>query len=634
MVSIILLAFTVAASNVASAQDMGANTNSSPLGIQVTGPNGLPLANVTVQGIMYASPDHGYGSKTVFVQNTNPGGHVTLDNLNRATMVLNNWTHYHQLNYNTTGYPGIILLFTYHTSNGTYVTMGSLNMTGYYDFMHGISYIASVHFPMNSHDKLIKTPNTSANNNANSDAVSSVSVKTDSSTLPTSIIKSVYYVWEMQSHQTTPTISIPIDAVHVGSNVEAYVQANAASDLNYNVGFALNPSSTSSAQYNAGDGTGYYTTSSVSGTYSFDSGENVYTTSSGSTGYVYMNAQIEGAYYELYELTSIGAYAQGQYLYDTCIVNVQVSGSSIVSSSTFGVPSALSYITNHDQFVEVHSAQAGKGEGNLGSQYYQLSMQYLVDQYTGSDTSWMNFGIGIGAILVGVVSLPAGVALGVAALLWGTIQWGSGFSAASGYVQYDAPTNYDMNVFAIFSSSSYLLTNGDTGTVPMLYVEVSAYIPSTSGGGGGCVVNGTEITLANGSTIPVQDLKPGMKTLSYDTSTSTYLDTTVSKVTPTNVSSYIEINHKIGISGLSDQPVYVKLSNGTKEWITLGLVNYSMQIFNAIGNTWNPIKSINLINKDVKVYDVVTAQQFLNQGQNTVVNDYIANGFLLDKKLA
>lgn len=207
-------------------------------------------------------------------------------------------------------------------------------------------------------------------------------------------------------------------------------------------------------------------------------------------------------------------------------------------------------------------------------------------------------------------------------------------------VQYDAPTNYDINTYVVLSGSQYYLTNGYTGSVPMLGVEVYAYQVSSGsggsggGGGGGCVLKGTEIMLANGTQIPVQDLQPGMKTMSYDTSNGSLIQSTVSSVTETNVSNLLELNHQIYISGMGDQPVYVKLANGTTEWLVLGKVNYGMSVFDPVNHTWIPVTSITLHNGNYTVYDVVTARQFTDGGHTAVFNDYIANGVLLDMKLA
>ncbi|QRF75145.1 hypothetical protein Thermo_00638 [Thermoplasmatales archaeon] len=507
-------------------------------------------------------------------------------------------------------------------------SIGSVNMSAT-QIANGHSFKATIHMPLDKHHKLIATGKPTAQVQAN--------FVTDGSTLPTLIPDGPYFYWEQDYANFTPITQIPVTFTYINGDAQAYINANGATTLNYNVGFALNPGNTSSAQFNAG-GSGYSTSSgSVD---SFNNGEMVYSYSSGSTGYVYINASVEGANYSLWYLDSYGATPMNQYFYDVGIVNVQLIGTSsgIQSSTSFGITDSLSNIEALNTWHQQTSGQAGQGIGNIGSQYYQISSQSLVEQYTSTDSSWISLGIGLGAILLAFTAPPVGVAFGVLGLLFGTLQFGSGFSSSSGFVQYDAPTNYDINTYVVLSGSQYDLTNGYTGNVPMLGVEVYAYQVSSGsggsgGGGGGCVLNGTEITLANGTSIPVQDLQPGMKAMSYDTSNGSLIQSTVSKVTETNVSNVLELNHQVYISGMGDQPVFVKLSNGSTEWLVLGKVNYGMSVLDPVNNTWIPVTSITLHNGHYAVYDVVTASQLTIGGYTRVFNDYIANGVLLDMNI-
>ncbi len=594
------------------------------IGIQVYDGHGLPLVNASVQGIMYKPPDKGPGTANLFVVNTNKGGYASVKNLTPVTNLVNEWVKYQGAALNSVSHPDLLLLVTYHDSNGTFLSIGSVNMSAA-QLEHGHSFKATIHMPLNKQHRLIATGKPGVQAQA--------SVVTDGSTLPTVIPDGPYFYWEQDYANYTPITQIPVTFTYIYGDAQAYINANAATTLNYNVGFALNPGSTSTAQYNAG-GSGYSTnTGSV---YSFNSGETVYSSSADSTGYVYINAQVEGANYSLWYVDNYGAYPMNDYFYDAGIVNVQLSGSGIQSSTQYGITAPISNIEGFNIWHQQTSGQAGQGIGNIGSQFYQLSSQTLVEQYTNTDSSWIGLGIGLGAILLAFTAAPVGVALGVVGLLFGTLQFGSGFSSSSGYVQYDAPTNYDINTYVILSGSQYYLTNGYTGNVPMLGVEVYAYqVSSGSGasGGSGCVLNGTEITLANGTLIPVQDLQPGMKTLSYDTSNNSLIESTVSNVTESNVSNVLELNHQLYISGMGDQPVFVKLANGSTQWLILGKVNYGMSIFDPVNNTWIPVTSITLHNGHYAVYDVVTTRQFTNGGHTEVFNDYIANGVLLDMKI-
>ncbi|GEM_PF-1760579 len=625
IISVFVVAFTGMAITKTGPFDPGP-----PLSVQVFDGNGFPLANASIQGIMYNPPSRVPGTTTLFVVNTNKGGYASINNLTPVKNLLNEWVKYQGADLNSISHPDLLLLATYHDSTGTFLSIGSVDVSTA-QIANGHSFKAIMHVPLDKNHKLIPTAKPSVQ--------AQTSVVKDGSTLPTFIPDGPYFYWEQDYANYTPITRIPVAFAYIYGDAEAYINANAATTLNYNVGFALNPGSTSSVKYNAG-GSGYSTSSG--GVYSFDSGEMVYTSSNDSTGYVYINAQVEGANYSLWYINPSEVpypIPMNEYFYDVGIVNVQLSGSNVQSSTQYGVTTPIGNIEAFNSWHQQTAGQAGQGIGNIGSQFYQISMKNLVEQYTSTDTSWINFGVGLGAILLSFISPPVGVGLSVLGVLFGTIQFGSGFSISSGYVQYDAPTNYDINTYVVLSGSQYYLTNGYTGYVPMLGVEVYAYQISSgsggsSGGGGGCVLNGTEITLANRTTIPVQDLRPGMKVMSYDTSVGSLIQSTVSKVTETNVSNILELNHQIYISGMGDQPVFVKLANGSTKWLILGKVDYGMSLFDPLNNTWIPVTSITLHNGHFIVYDVITARQLTTGGHTSVFNDYIANGVLLDLKIA
>ncbi len=149
-------------------------------------------------------------------------------------------------------------------------------------------------------------------------------------------------------------------------------------------------------------------------------------------------------------------------------------------------------------------------------------------------------------------------------------------------------------------------------------------------GGGGCVLYGTNITLANDSMIQVQNLMPGMNVLSYNPNTAQLVTTTVANVTVSQVSLIVEVDGLVFISGLHDQPVFVMFQNGTEGWVVLGKLNYSMKLYYPVNDTWMPIDSLVPYQGNFTVFDVVTAR-FFNSG-GVVRGDYIANGFLLDIK--
>ncbi len=161
-----------------------------------------------------------------------------------------------------------------------------------------------------------------------------------------------------------------------------------------------------------------------------------------------------------------------------------------------------------------------------------------------------------------------------------------------------------------------------------------SYTTSTSGGdvgGGGCVLFGTNITLANGSTVQVQNLYRGEKILSYNTNKDRFFTDKVKQIIITqNVTSIIRIDNFISLSGPTVQPVYVQTANGTDEWIFLGQITDGMSLYSPLNNTWVKVTNITIVIGSFTVYEVIGSKEFWDQGHKRT--DYIANGILVDRK--
>ena len=56
-----------------------------------------------------------------------------------------------------------------------------------------------------------------------------------------------------------------------------------------------------------------------------------------------------------------------------------------------------------------------------------------------------------------------------------------------------------------------------------------------------------------------------MRVLAYDTNSNRFYRTAVEQIQVSSVSTVVNIDGLISLSGLNDQPVFVKLSNGT--WV-------------------------------------------------------------------
>jgi hypothetical protein len=594
--------------------------------VLITGPLGHDIRNASVQGFMATPPNMGGGLRMVFAGHTDANGRIAVTNVSKLIDLSHEWVKYQGTSLASMSSPYVLLFVTKVYGNGSiYFTQSSVPITTM-NIIHGKS--AHVHVILNTHGK--STMHLQNNKRENGKALSNIgsAIPLEGSSLPT-IIPGFGYEWvECSNYTYYPSNgpgNIPVSWVNSLDSSYGWVGSAmfASTSDSLNVGVALGSNGWSFEN----GGSIWHVTST------YASGDSTGPANGGQTWYLDMYGQVEGAWYQLWYTSCGYAFPEGEYQYDTGIVNVQnIPGSSTTFSVQSSAPSGyVSNVLKSYSYNEIGGAFTGTGSSGYYPNDTYLASTSLVNDYAASDTSWINVGLPVGALLLLVpgIDIPDAIALGIVATLSYTT---SSSSNAVSWADAGAYSGNDGNIWALVGSTSYTLSNGQTGNIPLMYVQTTSYSTS-GGGGGGCVLNGTEITLANGTQIPVQDLKPGMKTLSYDTVNKQLIRSTVVSDESHNVSSVIELNHAIYISGMSDQPVYVKLQNGSQQWVVLGEVNYTMSLFDPVNNTWIPVHSIIWRQGNFTVYDVVTARQFVSQNHTEVFNDYIANGFLLDMKI-
>ncbi len=171
-----------------------------------------------------------------------------------------------------------------------------------------------------------------------------------------------------------------------------------------------------------------------------------------------------------------------------------------------------------------------------------------------------------------------------------------------------------------------------TSSYSVSYMQNNYGYDTQQSGEGGCVLYGTQISTSQGHSVPVQNLQVGDKILSYDPVTSKFVRDRVTSINVTHVTSLIDINNAmLYVSGLHDQPIYVKLPNGNTKWIMVGQLNTSDSLIEPITGKWAPVTSIQLVGGNFTVYDISGSYSFYQGGHAR--SDYIANGALLDEKL-
>jgi hypothetical protein len=148
--------------------------------------------------------------------------------------------------------------------------------------------------------------------------------------------------------------------------------------------------------------------------------------------------------------------------------------------------------------------------------------------------------------------------------------------------------------------------------------SLTAYF-AHNGGGGGCVLQGTRILMADGKTKPVEAVKPGDSIMGYDVNSGTFVTETVTSNNRTKVNEIMSINKGLLYVTLTDQPIYT--DHG---WIKHPQdLMIGWKIYNPTTNMWTVIQSLKALEGHFSVYDL----------RATAPDTFIGNGILLDWKV-
>ncbi len=151
----------------------------------------------------------------------------------------------------------------------------------------------------------------------------------------------------------------------------------------------------------------------------------------------------------------------------------------------------------------------------------------------------------------------------------------------------------------------------------------TAYIYTSSGGGGGCIASGTPILLPNGrNTVPIDKLHEGDQVMGYNLTTGKLVPVTVVSNTYSYVPQAMDINNGTLVVTTTDQPLYAR--NATWQgWLrNPEELRAGWQLFNPVTDRWINVTSVEMKDGNFKVYDLSVSP----------VNDFIADGILADMK--
>jgi len=648
IISVIVIAFAGMAITKTGPFDSG-----SSIGIQVVDDYGFPMVNASVQGMIEIPPSEGNGTAFLFAGVTNSGGMYSVKNMSPVHEMASRWISYNA-RHNNAFQPYIIVFLTYKVNNATYTQQTSIRLTPE-ALLHGESYHAYIHAGKGfGHrlipDKMVKVHPLDLKADGISGSSENMIPDANLNNPPPSRLNgnNIFEIW----YQTNATLvhgnnssplKIPLaqGETYGAGSVEAGEVLYAESKTTDVMGQIINPYSSSNVQISVGTSNGVNTGAY---TIAIDQYSGVTNPNGYGWSYAYIRGNLTVANYELYEIhynpvTRQSYYVPtGEFQTDIAITQIVHNASSIMGG--LGKTQPTYYPEQQPYITLKYHNNSWPVTGDSG--VYEISA-WLIYNHITNYAALAGIGIGAGAMVLGVATLGIGDAAAVAATVGGIalsalgdtlafIQWGSqDMDYAVSWIEYSSASSNPPELYIGYTSQD-LEVDGASIQVPTVFAYVYAQ-PDSPSSGGGCVLTGTNITLADGSSIMVQNLHPGMKTLSYDVQTGKLMETTVTSVIENNVSMITSINNgELFVSGMEDQPIFVKLPNGTEEWLTVGQLTTSMELFNPLNNNWTQITNLTILFGNFTVYDIHTARNFNNNG--SVRSDYIANGFLLDKKLA
>jgi type II secretory pathway pseudopilin PulG len=172
----------------------------------------------------------------------------------------------------------------------------------------------------------------------------------------------------------------------------------------------------------------------------------------------------------------------------------------------------------------------------------------------------------------------------------------------------------------------YMAANGNTNMIKDGYFDIYASNKKLivdvwewrnsggGGGGGGCFLAGTPILLADGSTKPIEEIKPKDKILGFNEKTNKTQEDEVAKLLVRKAKKYLIINGRVKVT--SEHPFYHE-----GKWVKIGSLKIGDKLLNN-KNQVEVIKSIEKVNQEVTVYNLIAKPS----------HTYFAYGILVHNK--
>ncbi len=200
------------------------------------------------------------------------------------------------------------------------------------------------------------------------------------------------------------------------------------------------------------------------------------------------------------------------------------------------------------------------------------------------------------------------------------------YSLSPKYVNIGPIGGYDFPFLPIGAASScglgnYQVTVKINGTLVHTYDKQLTFTVTVQSppppGGGGSIAHGSLITMADGSKVPVQNLKVGDQILGYDTATGKYTLSIVTSIKTVKTGNMLIIHTASGTPFRVDanpaQTLWVKTSSGTIDWLSVTLIKPGDYLYTV--NGWTPVTSIEFAPAGNHVmYDITSTTPYFADG--------------------
>ena len=225
---------------------------------------------------------------------------------------------------------------------------------------------------------------------------------------------------------------------------------------------------------------------------------------------------------------------------------------------------------------------------------------------------------------VALTATPSVSVCGFTALFPGNLYGCNGQGSTTVSVASGGSTSVQLNIGVCLSTSPGAYSVSVSGASGSLSHATTIAVQVLSGPGcdSGSVEAGTLISLANGTQVRVENLRPGMLLLSYNVTTNRFTTSTITVMQTVPTDDKLVIHTEDGPVLVTDnatiQKLWVRQANGNTGWLSVTQLRVGDYLCRPLKQEWTMVDHLDLTLGSYTMYDIYT----------TAPGNYIANGYL------